>query len=387
MGNFQVSIVKSSCVEDQVREAICLLGGMERFVKSGQRVLMKPNLTGPASYETGVTTNPSVLATLMELAWEAGARAVDVGDGTGSVHVGTLAVMKRCKISEIARKHGGNLLDLNKGPVKKLEVPDGKVLQQIRVNQAFLDYDVVVNIPVMKTHFITGVSLGMKNLKGCIPPAEKRRFHDIGVNLAVADMNQVLRTALTVVDGTVASEGLGPKEGKPVGFQVVLASENVLAADMVSAAVMGFAPEEIEHIRVASEYGIGPAGLEEIQILGEPVEKVCRSFQRAVPSIPPEEQAKIENYHACSGCLGCAAITVSRLSDMGFFKDHPDRKIHIVIGTKVEKKSYGKQTFFMGNCAERSCENGRFIRGCAPSALDAVNEILRYYKSDAHPDV
>lgn len=388
MSGFQVSIVRDTCVDEQVRKAINLIGGMSRFVSPGQRVLLKPNLTGPASWKKGVTTNPAVVETLMELSWEAGASVVDVGDGTGSIHIGTLEVMERCGLAEVVRKHGGHLVDLNLGPMRQLQVKGGLILKQVQVNQTMEQYDVIINIPVLKTHFITDVSLGMKNMKGCIPPIEKRRFHDIGVNQAVADLNMVIKASLTVVDGTVAAEGLGPKEGKPVGFQTVLAGENILAVDMAAASVMGFDPLEISHIRMAAEHGIGPSGLDEIEILGADISEVQRTFQRALPSAPLGDQAVIENYQACSGCIGCAAITVSRLKDMGFFEGHPERKLRIVIGTKVPEKSSGElPVFFIGNCTRIRSTNGVFIQGCAPSALDTANEILRYYHVEDHPDI
>ena len=159
-------------IRSQVRQVMELLGGMGRFVKPGQRVLMKPNLTGPAAWEKGVTTNPALLEALIELALEAGAAKVDVGDGTGSIHIGTRKVMERCKIADKARRLGAELLDLNVGPMELLKVENGRILESVKVNRACLEYDVVINIPVLKTHFITEVSLGMKNLKGCIPPVE-----------------------------------------------------------------------------------------------------------------------------------------------------------------------------------------------------------------------
>lgn len=387
MGKYQVAVVKDKDIRVQVGKALELLGGMERFVKPGQKVLMKPNLTGPASYEKGVTTNPFLLEALIELAWEAGASAVDVGDGTGSLHIGTYEVMKRCGVYKVAQKAGAGMRDLNSGPVCLIPVINGRILENVRINQACLEYDVIVNIPVLKTHFITEVSLGMKNLKGCIPPSEKRRFHDVGVNQAVADLNQVFKTSLTVIDGTIASEGLGPKEGKPVGFGVVLAGENVLAADMAAAAVMGFAPERIEHIKFAMEDGLGPTGMEELEVLGETIQAVKRDFQRAIPSMPANGQAVIRNFQACSGCMGCAAITISRLEDMGFFAEDSRRRIEIVIGTKIPEDLSDKDLIFMGNCAGKRGKDRKFIQGCAPSALDAAHEILRYFQVAGSPDV
>lgn len=387
MNHYLVSIVKEDHVERQVRKAIELIGGMDKFVKPGCKVLMKPNMTGPAPYTKGVTTNPAVLDVLMKLAWEAGAARVDVGDGTGSIHIGSIEVMERCGIGETTRKNHGEIVDLNLGETVEIPVSNGFVLESVKVNKKYFDYDVVVNIPVLKTHFITEVSLGIKNMKGCIPPGEKRRFHDIGVNKAVADLGAVIAADLTVMDGTVASEGLGPKEGRPVNFKTVLAGDNTLAVDMVSAEIMGFAPMEIEHIRLAAKHHIGPGDPSEIEIAGEPVADIKYQFQKAIPSVPAGKNAEVLNYQACSGCMGCAAITISRLNDMGFFEKVPDLHMKLIIGTKVPDENFGGDTFLIGNCAKKRKETAPWIAGCAPSALDTANEILRYYGLDEHPDV
>lgn len=390
MDSYLVSIVKDDNVERQVRKAIELIGGMNQYVKPGCRVLMKPNMTGPAPYTKGVTTNPAVLDALMKLAWEAGAARVDVGDGTGSIHIGSIEVMERCGIGEVARKNRGEMVDLNLGETVDVPVINGFILESVKVNKKYFDYDVVVNIPVLKTHFITEVSLGIKNMKGCIPPVEKRRFHDIGVNKAVADLGAVIAAGLTVMDGTVAGEGLGPKEGRPVNFKTVLAGGNTLAVDMVSAEIMGFEPMEIEHIHLAAKHHIGPSEPSQIQIQGESIANIKRKFQRAVPSVPPGENAQVLNYQACSGCMGCAAITISRLHDMGFFEKVPDIHMKLIIGTKVPDENFGENAFLIGNCTKspaRRNGNVPWIAGCAPSALDTANEILSYYGLDEHPDV
>ena len=164
MSIYTVSIVRGDDVARQVREAVNLLGGMERFVKPGDRVLVKPNMTGPASYEKGVTTNPAVVEALARMALEAGAGAVDIGDGTGSVHIGSLKVLELCGMAEAAGRLGCGLVDLNKGECVKIPVEGGLILDHVLVNRNFLEYNAVINVPVLKTHFITEVSLGMKKL-------------------------------------------------------------------------------------------------------------------------------------------------------------------------------------------------------------------------------
>lgn len=388
MKPYFISIVKGTCVFEQVNRAIQMIGGMETFVRKGDRVLIKPNMTGPASFKTGVTTNPAVVEALISLSYQAGAREVDIGDGTGSIHVGSVKVMELCGMQEIINHFGGKLVDLNKGKMTALVVENGFVLNRVMVSERFLGYDTVINVPVLKTHFITEVSLGMKNLKGCIPPSEKRRFHNVGVNMAVADLNKTISCQLTVVDGTVAAEGLGPKEGRPVGFQTVIAGANVLAVDMVSASVMGFEAKAINHISMAVKHGIGPKDISEIQIKGCEVNDIKREFLKAIPSVPDSKQAYIQNFESCSGCMGCAAITITRLQEMGFFQENPNRSITLVIGTKVPLNAFERtDTFLIGNCAIGKRQGENCMPGCAPSALDTANMILNHYEISRKPFV
>lgn len=389
MKPYVVSIVRDEDVSRQVQQAIALIGGMEKYVQPGGRVLIKPNMTGPAPYTKGVTTNPAVVEELARMAFAAGAGSVDIGDGTGSVHIGSVKVMELCGMGEVAERTGCGLVDLNKGATVKISVENGEILDYVQVNRHYLEaYDTVINVPVLKTHFITQVSLGMKNMKGVIPPAEKRRFHDVGVSQAVADLNCVVKTTLTVMDGTVAGEGLGPKEGKAVGFHTVLAGENILAVDMVSTAVMGFDPMEIDHIRMVAQHGMGPASLDEIQVEGMTIDEAKRPFLPAMPKMPDSDQAEVVNFESCSGCMGAAAIAISRLDDMGFFRDNPDKKIVLVIGTKVPKDfKLEPGVFLVGNCAAGKCPAANRLIGCAPSALDVANGVLDYYGIENRPYV
>lgn len=145
MSVYTVSIVRGDDVERQVREAVNLLGAWSGCKARG-RVLVKPNMTGPASYEKGVTTNPAVVDALARMALEAGAGAVDIGDGTGSVHIGSLKVLELCGMAEVAGRLGCGLVDLNKGECVKIPVEGGLILDHVMVNRNFLEYDAVINV-------------------------------------------------------------------------------------------------------------------------------------------------------------------------------------------------------------------------------------------------
>ena len=383
-----VSIVKGIDIENQVRRAVDLLGGMSRFVKKGNRVLLKPNVTGPASYEKGITTNPAVLDAVLKMVTEAGASQINVGDGTGSAHLGTLKVFDMCGYSYLKEKYKFDFIDLNKLPWHIAKVPKPYVMDEIKiVNCVYDDYDVIINLPVMKTHFITGVSLSMKNLKGCIPPAEKRHMHEVGVNKAVADLNTIITADLIIMDGTVGSEGLGPKEGNPVNLGVIAAGTNAVSMDAVCCAIMGFDAHDIEHIRLVYERGMGEIELDKITILGDSIESVQRNFAPAIPKLPEGDMATIINGGACSGWISCAVISLSRLVDSGVLESLRERgiKITYAIGPKFDEGQVWpnkENVFLLGNCAKKMSDKGTFLPGCAPAVLDINRAIAHYYGID-----
>lgn len=377
------------CIREKVRHAVELLGGIQKFIQPGNSVLIKPNATGPASYELGITTHPEVVEAVLELAIEAGAGNILIGDGTGSATLGTLRVFESCGYSYLAEKYPGKFtfVDLNRLPKTSVAVKEPYQLEHIDVIREVLDCDVLINLPVLKTHFITGVSVCLKNLKGCIPPAQKRYMHEVGVNRSVADLNSILTPTLNIVDGIIGSEGLGPKEGHPVGMGVILAGEDAVAVDAVSCAVMGFDAREIEHIRLVHERGKGTIDLEQIEVVGESIASVRRPFAPAVPKIPDCREARIINGGACSGCISCAVISQSRLMDSGMLAllKEQGRQITFAIGPKLkEDEDWGRpeDTFIIGNCARRMRKNGTYLAGCAPACLDINRAICAHYGLD-----
>lgn len=376
-------------VREKVRYAVELLGGIEKFIRPGASVLIKPNATGPAPFDKGITTHPEVVEAALELAIEAGAGKILIGDGTGSATLGTLHVFDVCGYSYLSEKYAGKFefVDLNRLPKVSVAVKEPYLLESIDVIRQVLECDVLINLPVLKTHFITGVSICMKNLKGCIPPQQKRYMHEVGVNKSVADLNSIITPSLNIVDGIIGSEGLGPKEGHPVGLGVILAGADAVAVDAVSCAVMGFDAQQIDHIRLTHERGKGTLNLAQIEVRGESIEDVRRPFAPAIPKIPDNCAARIINGGACSGCISCAVIAQSRLLDSGMLEllKRQGRQLTFAIGPKLsESDDWGlpEDTFIIGNCARRMRGHGTFLSGCAPACLDINRAICAHYELD-----
>ncbi|MFB0544422.1 MAG: DUF362 domain-containing protein, partial [Asgard group archaeon] len=166
------------------------------------------------------------------------------------------------------------------------EFKDGYFFEKISLPRVVLESDVVVCVPVMKTHVSTEVTLGMKCMFGILPEQNKAQYHPT-LEEVIVDLVSVVPPTLTLVDGITGLEGKGPFHGDPVDLNLIIAGDNVVSVDAVTSIVMGFDPVEIHHLKLAEEKGLGEIKPEKITLIGKNIEEVCRTFTRA-------KQTKIE---------------------------------------------------------------------------------------------
>jgi uncharacterized protein (DUF362 family) len=275
-----VSIVKGDQVDKMVAEALELIGGLKGLVKDGDTVVIKPNLVTPDKAKApGLMTDVRVVAALVKEIQRAAKCRIIVAEGAAPEHGReTTDGFKANGYTEMAEKLGVALLDINK---------DRKTMVQV-AGQGYADYvypetvrkcNVLVDVPVLKTHNITGVTLGIKNLFGLMPPP-RMRFHE-KLHEVLCDLVQIRPPDLVLVDGLVGTEGQGPLRGTPIRMDLVLAGRNVVAVDSVAAAVMGYDPAKIRIIAMADKAGLGESDLAKITVKGQPIDQVRRLFAYA----------------------------------------------------------------------------------------------------------
>ncbi len=278
-----VSIVKcpdygEGRVLSALRQSIDLIGGIQTFVKEGSHVLLKPNLLFGKSPEKAVTTHPSILKAMIQIVREAGG-VPSIGD---SPSVGSLTwTAERAGIKAVADAMRCPLVEFNRPVLPSGE--GGKTFKQLEVDRAVLEADVIVNLPKWKTHAQMLLTLGVKNLFGCIPGPRKPLWHlkagdDRKVFAQILfDICQVIRPSLTLLDGIVGMEGNGPNNGRPIPIGLILASGDSLSLDQVVCDLLGISRQSLLTNRVALEQG---RGKDTIEVLGERVEDVIiPSFQ------------------------------------------------------------------------------------------------------------
>ena len=350
-----VSIVKCQDYdEDKVlsglRQSIDLIGGIQTFIKKGNRVLLKPNLLYGKSPEKSVTTHPAIVKGMIQIVREVGGIPF-IGD---SPAVGNLIkVAEKAGIKAVADKMGCPLVEFDKPIIS----PQGgsQIFKRLEIDQMVLEADGVINLPKLKTHSLTLLTLGVKNLFGCVPGPRKTLWHlKAGEDRKVFahilfEIYQVIHPSLTILDGIVGMEGNGPNTGHPIPIGLMLASGDSLSLDQVVCDLVGIPRKSLLTNRVAFEQGMGG---NEIEIVGERVqdvkipnfrfpilsqpdwnlpvflrkglksaltskpfieEKICNACDRCVEICPPKALTKREkglvfDYGKCIRCFCCLEV-------------------------------------------------------------------------------
>ena len=272
-----VSIVRCETYHEEevlrgLRRSIDLLGGIETFVKRGDRVLLKPNLLYGKAPEKAVTTHPSVVRGMIKIVREAGGVPL-IGDSPGMESLGRAA--EKAGIKRVADETGCPLVEFDR-PIVPSE-RRGRRFKQLEVDRSVLEADVIINLPKWKTHGQVLLTLGVKNLFGCIPGPRKALWHlkagqdqKLFARMLI-DVYLTVRPALTILDGIVGMDGNGPGSGRPFPLGLLLGARDPLHLDQIVCDLLGIRRELLPTNRVAFESGIG---MNEIEVVGENVEEV-----------------------------------------------------------------------------------------------------------------
>ncbi len=260
-----IVVARSGDPEKLVRKALAPLGGIERFVKEGDDVIIKPNIcVAYHTYEYAATTNPWVVGALVKLALGAGARRVRVMDypfgGTAQ------QAYARSGIKEQVNAAGGKMEIM--APFKFVEknIKMGKSLHKCRIYDDVIKTDVLINVPIAKHHGLARLTLGMKNMMGVI--YNRPQMHsDLGQRLA--DLNHRVKSNLVIVDAVRMLMRHGPSGGNLNDVKkadTVIATTDVVAADSYAATLFGLKPDDLSYIRAGAAMGVGRKDLGNLKI-------------------------------------------------------------------------------------------------------------------------
>ena len=293
-----------------VDAALGMLGGIDKIVKPGDTVMVKPNLViASAGRWIGRVTNSKVMDGVLKAVIDAGGVPIVAEGSCEKSFGGTAGFAEKTGLMEVCRRYDAKFVDLNEDEVVKAKVPDPLLWSEFPLARQIFECDKFISVPVMKIHRATGVTLGMKNLVGTISPRidqpDGRRalnFHDMEQELwrrryggdmsgenellywtplgaTIADLVSVRHIDLVVVDGTFGDERNAPDGGlvdikERSGSYLVMAGADTVAVDSVGAHIMGQIPDRLQQLRFAAAKGLGTTHIDKIGVVGEQLEDV-----------------------------------------------------------------------------------------------------------------
>ncbi len=263
--SYDLVAVKGGKPGEMFDKGIDSLGGMKKFVKPGQTVVVKPNIGWDSGPERAANTNPELISRIIQQCFQAGAKDVYVFDHTCDEWT---RCYRNSGIEKAAKDAGAKMVPGNdKSYYRAVGIPGGKSLKQTTVHQLVLDSDVVINVPILKSHSGARLSIGMKNLMGVV--WDRRYWHRNDLHQCIADFITYCKPQLNVIDAYNVMMKNGPR-----GISVadvarkhyLIISPDIVAADTAAAKIFGMDPEDVGYIKVADTMGLGKMDLNSLSI-------------------------------------------------------------------------------------------------------------------------
>jgi len=240
------------------------LGGMKRFVSNGDIVVIKPNIGWDRSPQQAANTNPEVVKKTIELCFEAGAKKVIVTDSSCNDPRRCYA---RSGIAKASREVDAEVQLPEERKLRRVNM-GGSILKSWPIYTQYLEADKVINIPILKHHNLTKLTIGMKNWYGIIGGIRGQLHQDI--HNSIADLAQFMKPTLVILDAFRVLISNGPQGGSPrnvKNMNIVAAGVDQVAVDAYGAHIFGHKPEEIQYIKIANQRGLGKMNIDEINLL------------------------------------------------------------------------------------------------------------------------
>jgi uncharacterized protein (DUF362 family) len=406
-----VAVVRYEEPLESVRKAVDLCAGLSHM-PAGARVFIKPNIVfwtrAVAFPKWGVITTSRVVEDIIILLKERGIDDITIGEGTVTMRPKDTATaahaFETLGYGVLKQKYGIRYLNIFERPFEKIDLGDGV---ELNFNSDILSSDFVVDLPVMKAHNQTVVSLGIKNLKGTIDIPSRKRCHTMApgkdLHFWVAKLADKMPPMLTLQDGIYTCErGPGP-DGRMHRSNLLVASSDVLAADLVGAKLLGYDPQQVPHLMHAAQNRRRPVDLSDIDIRGQRIEGLARfhehdfqytDSQDATLPLPLAKRGLKGVYYRkydLSMCTYCSGVNGAVLAAIGAaWKGKAWEDVEILTGKSMQPSPGMKKTILLGKCMYRAHKDNPDIqemvavKGCPPSP-DAMLKALHKAGIDADP--
>jgi uncharacterized protein (DUF362 family) len=393
MEKIKVALETYESLESSLKKAVESIDGFSSL-KSTDSVLIKPNtLTWDRKHKIppfGVFTTTRIVEDMVILLKEHGVTNIAIGEGAVKIYEDsppTTEVMRNLGYEKIAEKYGVTLIDFNELKHKKVTLAENLT---VSISEEVFSSDFFIDIPAMKTHSQTKVSLGFKNLKGCLKTASKRLCHhkELDLDYCVSLLGEKIYPNLVVIDGIYILEKGPIHTGKAHRANVIVASTDMLAADIVGTKVMGIDPADIDHLRLYAERNGRSLKIEDYDIVGEKLDDVKKPVKwdwswnesNTGPTVFDRmgiSGVSVPKYDAtlCTGCSPVVNMTnifiiSAKMQAKG--NDAPFANFEVLSGKKMQARPGYDKTLLIGNCIIKANKDNPNIneaveiKGCPP---------------------
>ncbi len=402
----KVSVVKYEKPTESLSRAVELSDGFSDL-KTTDSVIIKPNaLTWDNDHYLppfGFFTTTRMVEDMVILLKDFGVTDVTIAEGAVKIYEDTPDsdfVMEKLGYGKMVKRYGVKMVDLNKSDSQKIELTEGLT---VSIAEDVLNVDFLIDLPVMKTHAQTKVSLGFKNLKGCLKTASKRLCHhpDIDLNMAISLIAEKIDPDLTVLDGIYVLEKGPMVTGNAYRTNLIVASRDILAADVVGTTLMGIEPAEIDHLRYYSERLDESLDIADYDVVGEEIEAVKKPIKwdwnwneaNTGPTVFDKmglvgvSVPKYDNT-LCTGCspvvnMANIFILSAKMQGGQGGEDDPFSNFEILSGKKMLGRPGYDRTILLGNCIIKANEDNQDIneaievKGCPPAVEDLKGALAK----------
>ena len=402
MKKYKVAVVKYEKPIESVRKAVDLSKGLDHLPPQA-RVFIKPNIAfwtrAVAFPKWGVVTTSRIVEDIIVLLKERGINDITIGEGMVTFNPKDTQTpahaFETLGYGVLKQKYGIKFINVFERPFEKVDLEDGV---QMNFNIDILNSDFVVDLPVMKAHNQTIVSLGIKNLKGMIDIPSRKRCHNMtpgkDLHFWVAKLADKMPPMFTLIDGIYTNErGPGP-DGRMHRSDLLVASADVLAADLVGAKLLGHSPAKVPHLMHAARNRKRTHDLSDIVISGGNIEELARfhehdfKYSETQDGIMPVTMAKEGlkgvfyrkfDLSMCTYCSGMNGVMLTAIRHA--WKGEPWNDIEILTGKSMQPTLGMKKTILFGKCMYQAHKDNPAMRemiavkGCPPTPKAMLNAL------------
>jgi len=360
--------------EKILEKSLNSIGGIKKYITPEQKVLIKPNMVTPKfiGLDKPYVTDMRLIEAVIKVLKKNGIENISIGENPACTMRSSM-IYYLMGFKDLVKEYNIKWVNLDTEKEVKVKI-NGKLVKEIKIPKPFLDDDIIINMPKMKTHSLTGFTLAIKNHQGYINDKYKLMYHDRRIEQKLIDIaNFFNKKSIVILDGIYAMEGQVPLIGDKVDYGVVMVSDNILEADVIAGHLMGFDSDNKFLDLIEKQFGLN---YKNIDVNGIKLSKIRRKFKKSninfdkYPNITVIDESN--NYDGCKQAIKCS---IDSLDAEDLIDKIPT--ITIVTGGSEIPEKYKGDLILVGNSMkDKKIKGCSFVPG-SPPAQHKMAEFLR----------